>query len=225
MNSQHIQYFNGLQQETQKLHNEARVYDRQRRSEEEKLKNIRMTQLELEEKLRNIANDLGQEIRTKKIAEERNVRLKQVIASDHQSILQMTSELQGIDADETKQQRMFVKEMESLNNEIDFLLNQRENERLLRLLEGGTVKSLVDTKMTALMSESERANGADEAAVWTNITDGLTDILEAEEKVALALDERKELENLVKGLREKFAANNQVGFRDTKLIEILYIFI
>jgi len=53
------------------------------------------------------------------------------------------------------------------------------------------------------------------AAAWTeisaNITEGMKEILEAEEKVGSALDERKELEKIVKGLREKFAAANSVS--------------
>lgn len=224
MNSQHIQYFNGLQQETQKFQNEARTYDRQRRLEEDKLKNIRLTQLALEEKLRNIANELGQEIRNKKIEEEKHVRLRQAMASDHQAIIQMTNELQGLEADEISEKTKFVKEMESGLHEIDFLLNQRENERLLRLLEGETVKSLVDTKLAALMSEIGVGGGssADELnnAAWTeisaNVMEGLKDILEAEEKVSVALEERKELENLVQGLRAKFAAENQVRLRDAQ---------
>jgi hypothetical protein len=221
MNSQHIQYFNGLQQETQKFQNEARTYDRQRRLEEDKLKNIRLTQLALEEKLRNIANELGQEIRNKKIEEEKHVRLRQAMASDHQAIIQMTNELQGLEADEISEKTKFVKEMESGLHEIDFLLNQRENERLLRLLEGETVKSLVDTKLAALMSEIGVGGGssADELnnAAWTeisaNVMEGLKDILDAEEKVSVALEERKELENLVQGLRAKFASENQVRLR------------
>lgn len=222
MNNNHIQYFNGLQQETSKFQNEARNYDRQRRVEEDKLKNIRLSQLQLEEKLRNISNELGQEIRTAKIEEEKNIRLKQAMASEHQAILQMTSELQGIEADETMQKQTFVKEMESLNNEIDFLLCQKENERLIQLLEGETVQSLVDTKLSAVMSEimeggknNNTNTSVDEmnAAAWTdisaNITEGMKEILEAGEKVGSALDERKELEKIVKGLREKFAAANQ----------------
>ena len=102
MNSQHIQYFNGLQQETQKFQNEARTYDRQRRLEEDKLKNVRLTQLQLEERLRNIANELGQEIRNKKIEEEKHFRLRQAMASDHQAIIQMTNELQGLEAEINK---------------------------------------------------------------------------------------------------------------------------
>jgi hypothetical protein len=225
MNNNHIQYFNGLQQETAKFQNEARGYDRQRRVEEDKLKNIRLSQLQLEEKLRNISNELGQEIRTAKIEEEKNIRLKQAMASEHQAILQMTSELQGIEADETAQKQTFVKEMESLNNEIDFLLCQKENERLIQLLEGETVQSLVDTKLSAVMSEIMEVEGGNNnnnhtsavdemnAAAWTeisaNITEGMKELLEAEEKVGSALDERKELEKIVKGLREKFAAANQ----------------
>ena len=223
MSSNHIQYFNQLQQETSKFQNEARGYDRQRRVEEDKLKNIRLSQLQLEEKLRNISNELGQEIRTAKIEEEKNIRLKQAMASEHQAILQMTSELQGIEADETAQKQTFVKEMESLNNEIDFLLCQKENERLIQLLEWETVQSLVDTKLSAVMSEimeggnSNSTSAVDEmnAAAWTeisaNITEGMKELLEAEEKVGSALDERKELEKIVKGLREKFAAANSVS--------------
>ena len=218
MNSQTLQYFNGLQQETQKFQNESRTYDRQRRIEEENLKNIRLTQLQLEEKLRNISNELGQEIRTKKIEEEKHVRLRQAMASDHQAIIQITSELQGLEADETAEKTKFVKEMESGLDEIDFLLHQRENERLIRLLEGETVKSLVDTKLAAVMSEIGVGGGssADEMnnAAWTEISatvkEGLNDILDAEERVSVALKERKELEHLVVGLRQKFAAENQV---------------
>lgn len=218
MNSQTLQYFNGLQQETQKFQNESRTYDRQRRIEEENLKNIRLTQLQLEEKLRNISNELGQEIRTKKIEEEKHVRLRQAMASDHQAIIQITSELPGLEADETAEKTKFVKEMESGLDEIDFLLHQRENERLIRLLEGETVKSLVDTKLAAVMSEIGVGGGssADEMnnAAWTeisaNVKEGLNDILDAEERVSVALKERKELEHLVVGLRQKFAAENQV---------------
>lgn len=221
MNSQHLQYFNGLQQETQKFQNESRAYDRQRRVEEEHLKNIRLTQLQLEEKLRNISNELGQEIRTKKIEEEKHVRLRQAMASDHQAIIQITSELQGLDADETAEKTKFVKEMESGLHERDFLLQQRENERFVRLLEGETVKSLVDTKLAALMKEIGVVGGssADEMnnAAWKEIsaivTEGTAAVLDAEERVDAALKERKELEHLVVGLRQKFASENQVSIR------------
>ena len=239
MSGNHIQYFNGLQTETAKFQNEARGYDRLRRVEEDKLKNIRLSQLQLEEKLRNISNELGQEIRTAKIEEEKNIRLKQAMASEHQAILQMTSELQGIEADETAQKQTFVKEMESLNNEIDFLLCQKENERLIQLLEGETVQSLVDTKLSAVMSEimeggnnNNTTSAVDEmnAAAWTeistNITEGMKEILEAEEKVSSALDERKELEKIVKGLREKFAAANSVSsIRHTRVCITLFMLV
>jgi hypothetical protein len=231
MNSQHIQYFNGLQQETQKFQNEARTYDRQRRLEEDKLKNVRLTQLQLEERLRNIANELGQEIRNKKIEEEKHFRLRQAMASDHQAIIQMTNELQGLEADEILEKAKFVKEMESNLHEIDFLLNQRENERLLRLLEGETVQSLVDTKLAALMSEIGVGGGscADEMnnVAWTeisaNFTEGLKDILDAEQQVHVALEERKELGNILQGLRAKFAAENKVWICSFSVREILCI--
>jgi hypothetical protein len=217
MNNQTIQYFNALQQETQQFQNEARTYDHQRRVEEDKLKNVRLTQLQLEEKLRNIANELGQEIRTKKIEEDKHVRLRQAMASDHQAIIQMTSELQGLDADEISEKTKFISEMESGLHEIDNLLSQRENERLLRLLEGETVKYLVDTKLAALMrdigigggSSADEMNNAAWAEISAIVTEGLKDILDAEEKVTSALEERKELENLVQGIRATFAAENQ----------------
>jgi hypothetical protein len=227
MQSQHIRYFNGLQQETQKYQNESRTFDRQRRIEEENLKNIRLTQLQLEDKLRNISNELGQEIRTKKIEEEKHLRLRQAMASDHQAIIQITSELQGLDSDETAEKTKFVKEMESGLHEIDFLLQQRENERLIRLLEGETVKSLVDTKLAAVMSEIGVGGGssADEMSntVWKEISatvmEGMNGILDAEERIDVALKERKELEHLVVGLRQKFAAENQVrGFNDCTIM-------
>ena len=150
------------------------------------------------------------------------------MASDHQAIIQITSELQGLEADETAEKTKFVKEMESGLDEIDFLLHQRENERLIRLLEGETVKSLVDTKLAAVMSEIGVGGGssADEMnnAAWTEISatvkEGLNDILDAEERVSVALKERKELEHLVVGLRQKFAAENQVRrlFRQVKCV-------
>ncbi len=140
------------------------------------------------------------------------------MASDHQAIIQITSELQGLDSDETTEKTKFVKEMESGLHEIDFLLQQRENERLIRLLEGETVKSLVDTKLAAVMSEIGVGGGssADEMnnAAWKEISatvmEGMNGILDVEERVDVALKERKELEHLVVGLRQKFAAENQV---------------
>lgn len=140
------------------------------------------------------------------------------MASDHQAIIQITSELQGLDSDETAEKTKFVKEMESGLDEIDFLLQQRENERLIRLLEGETVKSLVDTKLAAVMSEIGvgGGNSADEMnnAAWKEISatvmEGMDGILDAEERVDGALKERKELEHLVVGLRQQFAAENQV---------------
>ena len=139
------------------------------------------------------------------------------MASDHQAIIQMTSELQGLDADEISEKTKFISEMESGLHEIDNLLSQRENERLLRLLEGETVKYLVDTKLAALMrdigigggSSADEMNNAAWAEISAIVTEGLKDILDAEEKVSSALEERKELENLVQGIRATFAAENQ----------------
>ena len=156
------------------------------------------------------------------------MRLRQAMASDHQAIIQITSELQGLEADETAEKIKFVKEMEAGLYEIDFLLQQRENERVIQLLDGETVKSLIDTKLAAVMSEFGVGGGrssADEmnTAAWTEISaqinEGWKDILDAEEKIDAARNDRKEMELLVKELRERFSAENKVRLECT----IIYI--
>ena len=215
--------FGRVNNEINVLRNAAAAAERDRRREEEQLRNLRSTQMHLEESLRIAHTELGTVTRKQKILEDERKRLMQVMESDRQSIVKITSELKGIEADEKKQKLSFVKEMETLNNEIDLLLTQCENKKTLRLIDLETVNWLVETKISIMTNkedpvESYSVENEKWNAIATKIKESLEALVDAQKKHAAGVKEKVELENLVRGLRSKFLSENNVGVLDNLML-------
>ena len=212
-----------LKKDTDAYRNAANAADRDRRREEEQLRVLQSSRIRLEEDIRVAHTELGTETRKKKILDDERKRLKDTMETDRQAIIKITSELKGIDADEKRQKINFVKEMESLNNELEFLLSQCENQKTLRLLDAETMNWMIETKLSqkvrSVQSDSDGPNVEDgsyfaEIEKWNVILSKTKNeseaFADAHQKHDASLKEKDELENLVHGLRIKFMAKNSV---------------
>lgn len=130
----------------------------------------------------------------------------------------MTNELKGKESEEKKQKWNFVREMESINDELDDLLGKEENEKTLRLIDADTVQWLVETKLSTL----NRSDGMDEDYVeaenekWREIKGKIEEassaLVEARERVEAEKREKMDMEKKLLGLRQQFLAVHPVSF-------------
>ncbi len=114
----------------------------------------------------------------------------------------------------------FIKEMEALNNENDFILTQRRNKKTSQLLDVENVNWLVETKLNAMANIGAIEGGVDgmqteESEQWskiaTRVKDELEGLAEVEEKGASLGNECNELEQMLQQLRAKFLSEHGVS--------------
>mmetsp|Transcript_9925 Transcript_9925/g.21352 ORF Transcript_9925/g.21352 Transcript_9925/m.21352 type:complete len:303 (+) Transcript_9925:199-1107(+) len=219
---------NSVQSQFATLKKESDVYsrsaddaERERQREEHHLNVLQSSRLRLEDEIRVAHTELGTETRKKKILDDEKKRLMQTMDADRQAIINISSELKGIDADERTQKMQFVKEMESLNNELEFLLAQCENQKTIGLLDADTINWLVETKLNQKLLSIQSGLGGDnpddesnfaEIEKWNEVISKtkteLDALAQAQEKLDAAEKEKGGLEHRVRELRNKFVNEN-----------------
>lgn len=216
MNGVQAQQFAALQKATATYQNDAKMADHMRRREVDLMNRATEQQRRLEEELRAAHGELGEEARNQKNLDIEGKRFKQAIEADRQSIVKITSELKGIEANEKEQKTQFVNEMESLNNENDFILTNRENKKTCQLLDTENVNWLSETKLvaktTSKMDGVDELQAAEENEKWrevaAQVNEELAGLVDAEGKGGAATKESNELEQFIQQLRSKFLSEN-----------------
>ncbi|KAL3783946.1 hypothetical protein ACHAW5_010460 [Stephanodiscus triporus] len=212
MNTVQAQQFAALQKATASYNNDAKMADHMRRREADVMSRAAEQNRRDEEELRIAHGELGEETRKQKDHEIEKKRYKHAVETDRQSIVKITSELKGIEADEREQKTQFVKEMESLNNENDFILTHRENKKMSQLLDAETVNWFVEIKLNATMKHGidgvDEMQMVDESERWsedaTRAKDELAGLIEIEGRSSELTKKMNELEKFLQQLRAKF---------------------
>ena len=97
MNNAQAQQFAALQKAVETYKNDARMADHMRRREVDMMNRAAEQNRREEEELRIAHGEIGEEVRKQKNLEEERKRCKEAIEADRQAIVQITSELQGIE--------------------------------------------------------------------------------------------------------------------------------
>ena len=218
VNNNFTTQFNHLLRERDQFKTESAAAERERRREEQILQGHRSAQHEVADHLRVAQSKDGEGSRKLQTLKESKVRLAQQIEVDRMEIVKVTNEVKGKEADDKKQKWKFVREMESINDELDALLTKEENEKTLKLLDADTVHWLVETKIAPLTNRSE---GVDEDYIeaenekWReikkNVEEAAGALAEARERADAEEREKRELEGMLNRLREKFLAEHGVS--------------
>lgn len=165
-----------------------------------------------EEELRIAHGAVGEETRKQKNLEMEWKRYKDAMESDRRVIEKITEELKLIDTNDKEQKVQFVKEMESLNNENEFILTNRENKKMSQLLNADNVQWFVKIE---LMDAGRDGDKMHEGIQWNDVVaraqDEAATLIEIEGKRDALLKQTAELETILKQLRTKFmyTHNNQ----------------
>ena len=121
-------------------------------------------------------------------------------------------------ANEKEQKIQFVKEMDSLSTESDYLLRRKENKKIAALLDADQVKWLVETKLEALANTNDgagevRAAEGDEkwGDVASRVKEEMAGMVDDNATKEAATKENNELEQFLQQLRAKVMAENSVG--------------
>jgi len=219
MNGVQAQQFAALQKATATYQNDAKMADHLRRREVDLMNRVTEQQRRLEEELRAAHGEVGEAARNQKNIDVEGKRYKQAIEADQRSIVKITSELKGIEANEKEQKTAFVNEMESLNNENDIILTNRQNKKICQLLDAENVTWLCDTKLVARTTTTtgevdgaDEPRAAEESERWrevaARVNEELTGLVDVEEKGGAAAKESAELEQFIQQLRSKFLSEN-----------------
>ena len=127
-------------------------------------------------------------------------------------VIDLTSTNQS-QADEKKQKQQFVKEMESICYESDFLLTKREHKKATRYLDSGEVNWLMDSKVAAFANGNVGVvdNGnTNWNEIYSNTKDELVGLVEVEQKSG-EVNETNQLEQYLQQLRAKFTSEHAVS--------------
>lgn len=157
-------------------------------------------------------------------------RYKGGIECDRGEYVRVTDELMGVEDEDRRELREFVRAMEENNNELHHLLVGRENEGLRQLVTGetmgyvveravGEVQKLMELNHRGVTSSSGEGGEDDYATVqrehWNAVTANIEEEAERMNVETGILEEngrkKMELEKLVKSLREKFMGANSVS--------------
>jgi len=125
---------------------------------------------------------------------------------------------------EEEQKTQFVKEMESLATESDYLLSRRENNKTSALLDAEHVNWLIENKLDVLANRNDSMEAASGNEKWSDITtrvkEELAGMVEDGAKEEAALKENNELEPFLQQLRAKvLSENNSWGQMEIEDIE------
>jgi hypothetical protein len=137
-------------------------------------------------------------------------------------ILLLLSQLPHIiyaQTNEKEQKVHFVKEMESLNNENDFILTNCENRKLSHLLDVDNVQWLLEIELPSMLSNmhegrDDNINDDDDGVndgIVGRIKDEAAILIEIEGKSEALVEQTTELEILLQQLRTKFTNEHTVS--------------
>lgn len=110
----------------------------------------------------------------------------------------------------------WIKVMEVINDENDFIFTKADNTKTSRYLDVENVEHIVETKLNNFVAMNNN-NGNDQTAdewdeIATSVKDEAAGLAKVEESGNVQAKEMKELEQLIHQLRAKFLSENDVSW-------------
>ena len=194
---------------------------RERRDEEDLLRRLRETQAALAEKIEATNATLGLETKKRQLLCAEDGRLNKVMKEEKNSIIELTSELEELNGEDRVRKVGFVKEMNSLNDELDSSLRQYEDRRIMRLLTEESISRVVFSRL------NELGPGEGISQELSNkLTESFDLLKEAASKLKNEVVTKKSLMGEIHGMRAKMMRDQQVIFQDeTMFFPIGLVFI
>jgi chromosome segregation ATPase len=199
--------FQSLTRERDALRHEATVADRNRRGEEEAFAKFRSMEADLTEKLRVAHAILGAETKKRQLLRGEEARLKRVMDTDRSAILELSNTLKDLQDEDRARKLVFIREMDSLNDELDSSLRQHEEWGLMKLVTEESVQAIIDSISTANEDEEEKISTGE------NLKESLELLLEATSKLNAEKQIASSLQKEVDELRQK-VLSNPISFED-----------
>ena len=111
----------------------------------------------------------------------------------------------------------WIKAMEVINDENDFILTKAENTKTSKYLNVENVEHIVETKLTNFVTMNNNNNGDGQTAdewneIATLVKDETAGLAKVEENGIVQAKEMKELEQLIHQLRARFLSENNVSY-------------
>lgn len=175
-----------------------------RRRELEAIKQLQQTQIALEQELVEANAAHGEEMRKLKHNQETHLRLEQQMEADRQQIIKITSETKGIEEQERAEKKKWCNEIESLSTEIEHLLQQREDRKIMSLMGSDQIKWLIEMKLSpqAIQGNAKLMSVAD------NLRKELPRLIELEKRGQTGKHNLKTIKTILDTLRARFLAEN-----------------
>ncbi|EJK75654.1 hypothetical protein THAOC_02618 [Thalassiosira oceanica] len=194
-----VQQFQLLQNETQKYKSQAAQADMLRRRELEAIKQLQQTQIALEQELVEANAAHGEEMRKLKHNQEASDFRAPVSHKD--STLTPTK---GIEEQERAEKKKWCNEIESLSTEIEHLLQQREDRKIMSLMGSDQIKWLIEMKLSpqAIQGNAKLMSVAD------NLRKELPRLIELEKRGQTGKHNLKTIKTILDTLRARFLAEN-----------------
>lgn len=136
--------FTQLSKDIEKLKNVAHAADRERRHEEGLLKSLQQSQKVLNEKLRDAHATLGTETKRRQLLRNEEAKWKQIMSQDYEKIQELTHKMNVLEEKEKFRKESFIKEIDTLNNDLEIALRQYEERSYTKLITRETCLELVE---------------------------------------------------------------------------------
>jgi len=194
-----------LTRECDKLRRDVDIAEKNRRNEEVSLQNLRSRQATITNEIRAAHAKLGTFTKKKELIENEKMRLDAIFEDDRNQIISLNDTLGRMKMKEERQKKIFIKEMDSLNNDMDRELKRYEEKKIIsRHITVESVKLVIDTK---IREESERNTDTNEINIWndfaTNVQYSLDTQREENLKFERELKYQKDLKREIETLRSR----------------------
>lgn len=166
--------------------------------------NLRESHASITEKIRVAHALLGTETNKRQLLHLEEGRLRKLLGDDRAAIVELAGKLEGFDAEEKARKVQFMKEMHTLNDELESSLTQYEEKSWMNLITFDSIQLLIEEVSSAGLGMDLKSDGNDSGS---SLTERLTESFEllqgATEKINHKNETRKNLEEEVRNLRAK----------------------
>lgn len=195
--------FTALERDREVLRNATNAAERDRRHEEETLRNLRATESALADKLRVAHAALGTETKKRQLLREEEARLRKVLEDDRRAIVELTRQLEGLEEEDRARKAAFVKEMDALNDELESELRQYEERKWMKIITVESVELLIQEQATSPSSSAANDSSDSHDNQAQKLNDALELLKEATSKFNHEVETKQTLEGKVRALRSK----------------------
>jgi hypothetical protein len=129
------------------------------------------------------------------------------MGTDRSAILELSNTLKDLQDEDRARKLVFIREMDSLNDELDSALRQHEEWNLMKLVTKESVQAIIDSISTANEGEEEKI------CTGESLKESLELLLEATSKLNAEKQTSASLQKEVDELRQK-VLSNPTSFED-----------